>query len=74
MDGVLKAMLIDALEVMFVSPKSPIHAVKLLSIKIFPCGDRQRVMKCERSDTHTLDVRVDKWQVMKVIQSGSDVV
>lgn len=36
-DGVLRAMLIDALEVMLVSPKSAIQAVKLLLIKIFPC-------------------------------------
>jgi len=36
-DGVLSAMLIDALEVIFVRPKSAIQAVKLPLIRMFPC-------------------------------------
>ena len=70
-DGVLRAMLIDALEVIFVSPKSPIQAVKSLLMRMFPCWAVSAMRAGgERSDTHTLDIRMDERLTMEVLQSG----
>ena len=69
--GVLKAMLVGALEIIFVSPNLPIP-VKLVLIKMMPC-EAVRTQCNQNGPLLTLDIWMDKWLIV-VVQSGSDIV
>jgi len=69
--GVLKAMLMGTLEIIFVSPNLPIP-VKLVLIKMIP-GEAVRTQCNQNGPLLTLDIWMDKWLIV-VVQSGSDIV
>ena len=70
--GAVMVMLIELLRSVLVSPKSAMHAERLLSIKMLLFAPSAGIDRWKIS-TYAFQICVNGWPVMEILQSTSDV-